>query len=113
MTARKTLRNAILCLPLAIASVMAHALEAAPVPVRSVSSDPGGVTLKMEPGMLRLQVCSEGIVRVVYCRTDSLPATESFVVVHKWEPVAFKEKESADAVMISTGKLVVKVAKKS
>ena len=38
---------------------------------------------------------------------------ESFVVTHKWEPVSFQERESIDAVTISTSKLTVKVAKDS
>ena len=88
-------------------------LQAAPIPVRSVKKDARGVTLKLESGTLRVLVCSESIVRVVYSPIDSLPMPESFVVTHKWEPISFQQSESIDAVTISTSKLTVKVAKGS
>ncbi len=84
---------------------------AAPIPVASVQRDSDGVTLKMQPGLMRLQVCTDRVIRVIYCPGETLPALENFAVVAKWKPVPFDIRQDARVVTLSTGKLTVRVDK--
>src|ERR1035441_5349877 len=65
--------------------------SAASIPVQSFHKDADGVTLTMSPGKMKLTVCSEGIVRVMYSPTATLPAGQDFVVTnHSWPATSFK-----------------------
>jgi hypothetical protein len=94
-------------LRLALAALLTTALHAAPIPVKSFTKDSDGITLCMKPGVLKLRVCDERIIRVVYTPTESLPQTKSFVITHEWKPVPFEVTEDANSVALSTGKLRV------
>jgi len=59
------------------------AARADPVPVVTAQKDADGVTLKMKPGTLRLEVFSPHIIRVVYGQGETLPPTKSLAVVGK------------------------------
>jgi alpha-D-xyloside xylohydrolase len=85
--------------------------QAAPIPVTAVHRDPDGVTLAMQPGTLRLQVCTDRIVRVSYSPTGAIPKLENFVVIAKWNPVPFRLHDDAQAVMLATAKMQVRVDK--
>ena len=62
------------------------ALSAASIPVQSFHKDADGVTLTMSPGKMKLTVCSDGIMRVMYSPTATLPAGQDFVVTnHSWQ----------------------------
>ena len=67
----------------------------------------------MQVGTMRVQVCTERIVRVVYSPTDRIPAPLVNVVTRAWKPVAFAVKDSGDDVVISTPELQVKVNRAS
>ena len=86
---------------------------AAPIQVRSVQRDADGVTLKMTPGLLKLQVCSDRIIHVVYSPTDTIPPRTSFVVIHRWTPAPFRLKSDAGAVTVITDRVQVKVNRAS
>ena len=58
--------------------------SATPIPVRSVHTNADGVTLTMSPGKMKLTVCSDGIVRVMYSPTATLPAGQDFVVTNRF-----------------------------
>lgn len=62
---------------------------AAPLPVVAVHRQPDGVLLALRTGVMKLQVCGEGIVRVVYSPTLALPSRPSFAVVNRPPPGAF------------------------
>ena len=47
---------------------------AASIPIQSVNKDSDGLTLTMSPGKMKLTVCSDGIVRVMYSPAAALPA---------------------------------------
>ncbi len=85
---------------------------AASIPVQEVATDTYGVTLEMDPGTLRLQVCSDRAIRVVYSPEDELTDIASLVLRQK-EPVSFKFSEQDDAVTLVTDRMAVHVAKKS
>jgi alpha-D-xyloside xylohydrolase len=85
---------------------------AASIPVQSFHKDADGVTLTMSPGKMRLTVCSDGIVRVMYSPTATLPAGQDFVVTkHSWPSTAFKIADTGAKVTVATHKLKVAVDK--
>ncbi len=85
--------------------------QAAPIPVKAVHRDADGVTLAMQPGTLRLQICTDRIVRVIYSPTDAMPKLENFVVIAKWTSVPFQLHDDAQAVTLATAKMQVRVDK--
>jgi alpha-D-xyloside xylohydrolase len=94
---------------LVLSGLAAWTAQAAPIPVASVHQDADGVTLKMTPGILKLQVFSPGIIRVVYAPGDSLPTSNSLAVIAKPARVPWKLDERADEVRLNTDALEVRV----
>ncbi len=91
---------------LALAAVSAGA---APIPVQSFSKDADGVTLRMSPGVLKLQVCDADIIRVFYSPAAQVSPAKSFVITREWKPVSFKVRENPKEVTVSTARLRVVV----
>jgi alpha-D-xyloside xylohydrolase len=89
------------------------ATRATPVSVLSARKEPDGATLKVAPGILKLQVFSPRIIRVVYGKDKALPQTKSFAVIGK--PVRTRHKLIYDAneVCLRTDKLEVRVNRSS
>jgi hypothetical protein len=54
-------------------------------PVIAVQPQPDGATFTMKSGTLRLQVCSDSIIHVLYSPTASFPASRPDPVVSKHE----------------------------
>jgi alpha-D-xyloside xylohydrolase len=78
--------------------------------VQSFHKDADGVTLTMSPGTMKLTVCSDRIVRVMYSPTATLPAGQDFVVTnHSWKSVSFKVADSGGQLTLTTLKLKVAV----
>ena len=64
----------------------------------------------MQPGVLKIQVCTDRIIRVTYSPTNALPSTlQNFSVNAKWLPTPFELKENPANVTVSTGKITVQV----
>jgi alpha-D-xyloside xylohydrolase len=83
---------------------------ASAIPVEKVEKQADGVLLKMRPGVLKIEVCTDSIIRVIYAPTDVLPKTlQTFTVNHSWTPVPFDLKEEGDSIAISTAKVTVEV----
>jgi alpha-D-xyloside xylohydrolase len=88
-------------------------ISAAAIPVTSVTKDATGVTFAMTPGMMRIDVCTDGIIRVRYSQQSAMPVDNnmSFLVTKTWSTVAFTQTETASDVSIVTSKVQVKVNK--
>src|SRR5208337_1762365 len=73
-----------------------------------------GVVFTMSSGTLRLQVCSDSIVHVLYSPTATSPASRPGPVVIKtnWPTTKFAMQENADEVTLSTSQLKVIVTRK-
>jgi alpha-D-xyloside xylohydrolase len=73
------------------------------VPVTSVSRQPDGLLLKLESGVLRLQVMSPYTIRVTYAAGDAIPDLKSYSVIAtppadaKWTT-----RDTPDAIFIET-----------
>ncbi len=80
--------------------------RAASIPVQSFQKDRDGVSLKMSPGSMKLTVCSDDIIRVMYSPNQALPAGQNFVVTnHAWPKTAFQVADSGGNIAISTRKV--------
>ena len=102
------------CSVLALAAFGAMNLLAVSIPVQSFHKDSDGLTFSMSPGEMKLTVCSEGIIRVMYSPTETLPGGQDFAVVKRsWPSTSFKVAEAGGIVTLSTSKLRVVVAKTS
>ena len=86
---------------------------AAPMEAGSFQKDSEGVTFALETGTLRIQVCTDKIVRVVSSPTSKIPPLENFVVIRHWTPVPFTVDESANDVTVRTRQLQVRVERGS
>jgi alpha-D-xyloside xylohydrolase len=64
-----------------------------------------------DPKMIKIQVCTEDVFRVIAAPADSFSARPSLIVEKSsWQAVPFSVKEQGDAVHISTAKITAKVS---
>lgn len=82
--------------------------------VSSVQQLPNGVELSAETARVRITALSPNVVRVRYAPQGTFPAEHSFAVLPNAFPDAAKVqiKDAADAVILDTGTLQAKIAKK-
>ncbi len=109
----------LLRLPLAIlfafGFVSAAVAQWAPMnPVVALQPRADGVVFTMSSGTLRLQVCSDSIVHVLYSPTAAFPANRPDPVVIKtnWPNTKFAMQENADEVTLSTTQLKIVVTRR-
>ena len=83
-------------------------------PVVSVQPQADGVTFSMKSGTLRLQVCSDSIVHLLYSPTASFPTSHPDPVVIKtsWPATKFAMQDNAGEITLSTSQLKVVVTRK-
>lgn len=79
------------------------------IQVKSFARSPGGVLFNMQHGLLEIEVCSEGVVHVVYSLRENIPAPAVSIVKDHWEPVPFHVARDHKEVRISTRKIAVLV----
>ena len=93
--------------------IMVNSMPAAPIPVESVAEDGKGVTCSMSEGLLRIDVCTDAIIRVRYCTQNTMPVDPNmnFLVPQEWTATAFTLDDGASEVSIATSKVVVKINK--
>ena len=90
----------------------AMVLGAAPIPVQSFHTESDGVSLRMSPGKMKLTVCDDGVVRVMYSPGATLPAGQDFVVTnHYSRNPSFQVAEAEGKINITTRKLKVALDK--
>ena len=82
-------------------------------PIREVQQTSDGVTFSMGTGTLKVLVCSESIIHVMYSPTTTFPTRADYVVIKEsWPTSKWTMQSSDDAVTISTTLLKVTVARK-
>ncbi len=82
---------------------------AAPIAVASVKNDANGVTLQMNPGVMRLEVYSPRIIRVTYTAQDHLPASASLAVISKPERTKWKLSDTTGEIILRTDEIQARV----
>jgi alpha-D-xyloside xylohydrolase len=97
---------------LTIFTPLVHAQWKPRNPVTAVRRQSDGVLLTQKEGSLKIQVCSDSIIHVVYTATASFQRHPNYVVMKtSWEPVAWTMDETNDAISIATARLKVSVAR--
>jgi alpha-D-xyloside xylohydrolase len=82
-------------------------------PVVTVQEEPGGVQLTLQDGTLKLEVCSDSIIRVRYSPTTLFPTRPEFLVIKEnWPATKWEMRSSEDAIVVSTSQLKVIIARK-
>ena len=82
-------------------------------PVTSVEKQSDGVVFRMEVGLLRLQICSDSIVRVLYAPTSSFPEVKRYAVIKtNWPAAHFSLIATDKEITLKTSQLKVTVARK-
>jgi alpha-D-xyloside xylohydrolase len=98
-----------------IAAAMAAALNAQWIPlnpVTAVQRDANGVTMTMQTGVLRLQVCTDSIVHVQYTPVSTFPHVNDFVVAKTDWPAAEWTMQSDDrTATLTTSRMSVTVSR--
>jgi alpha-D-xyloside xylohydrolase len=81
-------------------------------PVTAVQPQPDGVLFTMKTGTLKLQICSESIIRVRYSPTSAFSNQTDYVVTkNSWPEVKFKTQSADDSVTLTTAQVRVKIAR--
>lgn len=82
-------------------------------PVRKVQQETDGLVLSMGTGTLKLQVCSDSIIRVLYSATSSFPTkTDNVVLKQIWPAAKWTTQSTDDAVTLNTAQLKITVTRK-
>ena len=99
-----------LCL---LPAVSAHAQWTPMNPVRNVQPESDGATFSMGTGTLRIQVCSDSVIHVLYSPTPTFAKHTDFVVrKQSWPAPKFTTQSSDKAVTLSTSLLKIVVTRK-
>jgi alpha-D-xyloside xylohydrolase len=103
----------VLCLVLTL-SMAAHAQWAPMNPVTGVEEQTDGVQFKMQTGLLKVQVCTDSIIRVQYSPTSSFPNQPQYVVLKtSWPSSKWTMSSADDAITIMTSRLKVKITRQN
>src|SRR5215472_18636640 len=82
-------------------------------PVVSVQKEPDGVRLTLENGVMRLQVCSDSIIRMRYSPAESVPAHPDLVVIkNHWPATKWDIASSDESVVLGTAQIKAVVSRK-
>jgi alpha-D-xyloside xylohydrolase len=80
--------------------------------VRSYKKEADGVTFVLDKGSMKIKVCRADIIQVKYSILDALPNVNSLVVNNQFNtPVKFTVAQTGQQVVITTGRLIIKVDK--
>src|SRR5579862_1162729 len=94
------------------ATVPAHGQWIPLNPVVSAEKTGDGVTFTMQRGLMKVQVSSDSIFRVMYSPTREFPNSKQYVVIEDHWPAQWTMQSTTELVIISTGKLKATVTRK-
>jgi len=78
-----------------------------------VQSESDGVQLTLQNGALKLQVCSDSIIRVRYSPSTPFPTRPEFLVIKEsWPATKWEMQSTDDAIVLSTSRLKAVIARK-
>ena len=81
--------------------------------VADVKQQEDGVLLKMQKGTLRLQFCSNSIVRVTYAAGESFPDVPSYVITKaSWPKTKWTIQSGEKDVVVTTARVKLSVGRK-
>ena len=83
-------------------------------PVVSMQRDANGVRLTLQSGVMRIQVCSESILRVRLSPASAVPSHPDLVVIKEnWPAVKWELQTTDDAITLSTSQIKAVVDRKN
>ncbi len=72
-----------------------------------------GVLFTMQHGLLKIQVCTDSIVHVVYSPTEYIPNGQQYVVTKtSWTPVTWTMQDAGKDTVVNAGRVQVKISHK-
>lgn len=81
-------------------------------PVTSVQRQPDGVLVVMQTGILKVQICTGSIIRVVYSPTSSFPDRPDYVVTKtRWPATPWTMQSTDKDVVLATAQLKITVTR--
>ncbi|MBP1622635.1 MAG: Alpha-glucosidase, partial [Acidobacteria bacterium] len=91
-------------------SVVANAQWSPLNPVIDVRQQPDGALLTMRSGVLKLQVCSDAIVRVTYSPTSAIPQLNDHLVIKtSWPGIKWEMQSAGDTITLATALIRISV----
>ncbi len=82
-------------------------------PVKSVQQESDGAVFTMGTGTLKIQMCSDSVIHVLYSPTAAFPKQQDFVVTKaNWPTAKWTMQSTDDAVVLSTSQLKITVTRK-
>ena len=105
-------RTSLLCI-LALLATMSQAQWAPMNPVTNVQQQPDGVLFTMAKGTLKLQVCTDSIIRVRYSATSTFSDRPDYVIKKtSWPETKWTMQSTDEAITLTTARLAVTVTRK-
>ncbi len=109
----RLIRPSLLLCVLTLLAASAHAQWAPMNPVTAVQQQPDGVLFTMQTGTLKLQVCTDSIIRVRYSATSTFSDRPDYVITKtSWPETKWTMQSADDAVTLTTARLAVTVTRK-
>lgn len=111
---RKILRLVVaVCLSLITLVPIVHAQWTPANPATAVQQRPDGILITMQQGTLKVQVCSDSIIHVLYSATSSFPSRPDYVITKtKWPAARWSMDAGNDSITLTTSLLKVSVSRK-
>ena len=82
-------------------------------PVKSVQQKSDGALFELATGFLKIEVCSDTVIHVLYSPTSSFPTKPDYVLIkQRWPTTKWTMNSSAETATLSTARLKIVVAKK-
>jgi len=83
-------------------------------PVVAVQQQPDGAVFTMKSGALRLQVCTDSIIHILYSPTSSFPPSrpDPVIVKSSWPAARFTMQSNDEEVSLTTARLKIMVTRK-
>jgi alpha-D-xyloside xylohydrolase len=82
-------------------------------PVKSVQQQADGALFELSSGFLKIEVCSDTVIRVLYSPTSSFSHKPNYVVIKEsWPATKWSVQSSDQAVTLSTARLKIVVTKR-
>ncbi len=107
------IRQSVLLCVLTLLAAAAHAQWAPMNPVTAVQQQPDGVRFTMQTGTLKLQVCTDSIIRVRYSATSTFSDRPDYVITKtSWPETKWTMQSTDDGVTLTTARLAVTVTRK-
>ncbi len=107
------IRPSVLLFVLTLLAAAAQAQWAPMNPVTAVQQQPDGVLFTMQTGTLKLQVCTDSIIRVRYSATSAFSDRPDYVITKtSWPETKWTMQSTNDAVTLTTSRMAVTVTRK-